>query len=211
MSFSAKQTLARVAPIVTAFGLIAGNLGLMLRRGLHPNLETAVGMLWIASDYALRQKQRHPVAAPRLNAAGVVLGSLLLALSGIHANWIDWPRVRAPLGYIPAVAIIGFQREIRRSGDGLMTSTNPLLRALGRVMQYPYTLAAAMNSYGVVELGRSALHLHDHGLLAISAAYGLATIFLPFFDAGRNEYRALSCTQADDLREAQDDAVRQEQ
>jgi len=176
----------RAAPVITAFGLIAGNVGLMVRRGLHPNLETAVGVLWIASDYALRQKSRYPVAAPRLNAAGVVAGSLLLALSGVHAGWIDWARVRTPLEYIPASAVVGFQREIRLFGSKLGSSRSGLLRLLGRVMQYPYSIAAAINSYGVIELARSAMHLQDSGLLAIAGAYGLATLFLPFFDAGRN-------------------------
>src|ERR1700761_2423724 len=144
--FAAKLALVRVAPIVTAFSLIAGNVGLMLRRGLHPNLETAVGVLWIASDYALRQKSRFPVAAPRLNAAGIIAGGLLLSLSGIHANWIDWPRVRAPLGYIPAAAVVGFQKEIRTFGHGLAPSANPLVKGFAKITRFPYTVAAAINS-----------------------------------------------------------------
>jgi len=81
-----KNGLAAAAPAVVAFSLIAGNVGLLCRRGLHPNLETAVGFLWIVSDYALRQKQQHPVAAPRINAAGVILGSLCLSASGLHSS-----------------------------------------------------------------------------------------------------------------------------
>jgi hypothetical protein len=180
------QALERAAPVVTAVGLILGNVGLLAKRGLHPSLETAVGFLWIASDYALRQKSRHPVAAPRLNGAGIVAGSLLLSLSGIHTNGIDWPRVRSPLGYIPAAAIVGFQREIREGGEEFATSGRAVVRACGRIARYPYTLAALINSYGVVELTRSALHLQDRGLLATCTAYAVATVFLPFLDAGRN-------------------------
>src|ERR1700756_3909060 len=140
------QALERAAPVVTAVGLILGNVGLLAKRGLHPSLETAVGFLWIASDYALRQKSRHPVAAPRLNGAGIVAGSLLLSLSGIHTNGIDWPRVRSPLGYIPAAAIVGFQRElrqreIREGGAEFATSGRAVVRACGRIARYPYTLA----------------------------------------------------------------------
>ena len=117
-----KKRLIAAAPSVVAFSLIAGNVGLLLRRGLHPNLETAVGFLWIASDYALRQKNRHPVAAPRINAAGVILGSLLLSASGLHPHHIDWYRVRTPLGYVPAAAIVGFQKELREAGVRLSAS-----------------------------------------------------------------------------------------
>jgi len=179
------QALGRVAPVVTAIGFILGNIGLLAKRGLHPNLETAVGFLWIASDYALRQKSTHPVAAPRLNGAGIIAGSILLSLSGIHTNGIDWPRVRSPLGYIPAAAIVGFQREIRKVAV-MAASGNAIVRACGRITRHPYTMAALINSYGVVELASSALHRQDRGLLEICAAYAVATVFLPFLDAGRN-------------------------
>jgi hypothetical protein len=164
---------------------MAGNAGLLLRRGLHPNLETAVGFLWIASDYALRQKARHPVAAPRINAAGVILGSLLLAASGLHVGYIDWNRVRTPLGYIPAAATVGFQNELRRFGQRLTASRFGVIRFLGWVLRHPYALSALLCSYGVVELMKSALHAHDAGLVVISAAYGLGTLFLSLLDYGR--------------------------
>lgn len=174
--------LAVAAPIVVAFSLMAGNAGLLLKQGLHPNLETAVGFLWIASDYALRQKNRHPVAAPRWNAAGVILGSLCLSASGIHPHFIDWNRVRTPLGYIPAAAIVGAQKELRAKGGGLAASASRLGKACGAMLARPYTLAAAVNAYGVMELARSAVAVGDGGLLAISAAYGVATVALPFLD-----------------------------
>jgi len=164
---------------------MAGNTGLLLKRGLHPNLETAVGVLWIASDYALRQKNRHPVAAPRINAAGVILGSLLLSASGFHAGNIDWNRVRTPLGYIPAAAVVGFQNELRRFGQHLAASRFSFARFLGAVLRHPYALSALLCSYGVTELMKSALHAHDAGLVAISAAYGVGTLFLSLLDYGR--------------------------
>ncbi|GGG66856.1 hypothetical protein [Edaphobacter dinghuensis] len=164
---------------------MAGNTGLLLRRGLHPNLETAVGFLWIASDYALRQKNRHPIAAPRINAAGVILGSLLLAASGLHAGYIDWNRVRTPLGYIPAAAIVGFQNELRRLGQRITASPSTIAKLAGTALRHPYALSALACSYGVVELMKSALHIHDAGLVAISAAYALGTLFLSLLDYGR--------------------------
>lgn len=182
---SLKRSAITAAPTVVAVSLILGNIGLLSKRGLHPNLETAVGLLWIASDYALRQKPRHPIAAPRLNAAGVILGSLLLSASGIHSHFIDWDRVRTPLGYIPASATIGLQKELRIAGAKLTASQNFFRRLLGVITQHPYTLAAVLNAYGVIELGRSALHFGDNRLLAISAAYGLATLALPLLDGGR--------------------------
>ena len=177
-----KNGLAAVAPAVVAFSLIAGNVGLLCRRGLHPNLETAVGFLWIASNYALRQKRQHPVAAPRINAAGVILGSLCLSASGIHPLYVDWHRVRAPLGYVPAAAIIGFQKELRDAGGRFSASARLFTKVCGTILAYPYTLAAIVNAYGVIELARSAIEIHDHGLLLISAAYGVATLTLPFLD-----------------------------
>lgn len=177
--------LIRAAPTVTAISLMAGNAGLLLRRGLHPNLDTAVGFLWIASDYALRQKSRHPLAAPRINAAGVILGSLLLSVSGFHAEYIDWNRVRTPLGYIPAAVIVGFQNELRRFGQRLTTSHFRVVKFLGTILEHPYGLASLLCSYGVVELMESALHAHDAGLVAISSTYGLGTLFLSFLDDGR--------------------------
>jgi hypothetical protein len=180
-----KRSAIAAAPTIVAVSLILGNVGLLSKRGLHPNLETAVGFLWIASDYALRQKPHHPVAAPRLNAAGVILGSLLLSASGIHPHFIDWSRVRTPLGYVPAAATIGFQKELRMAGTKLAASPVFFRRLLGAVAQYPYTLAAVMNAYGVVELGSSALNSGDNRLLAISGAYGLATLALPLLDRGR--------------------------
>ena len=177
-----KRGLAAAAPTIVALSLIAGNVGLLFRRGLHPNLETAVGFLWIASDYALRQKHRHPVAAPRINAAGVILGSLCLSASGLHPHAIDWYRVRTPLGYIPAAATIGFQKELRVAGSRLSASAHPFTKVCAAILARPYTLAAAMNAYGVIELARSAIGIHDHGLLAISAAYGVATLALPLLD-----------------------------
>lgn len=182
--------LTAAAPPVVAFSLIAGNVGLLCRHGLHPNLETAVGFLWIASDYALRQKEQHPVAAPRLNAAGVILGSLLLSASGVHPHFVDWHRVRTPLGYVPAAATIGFQKELRGAGGRLSASPHWFGRVCGMVLGHPYTIAAVMNAYGVIELARSAMGIHDNGLLAISAAYGIATIALPFLDGGRNSLDA---------------------
>jgi hypothetical protein len=180
-----RSRLITVAPTVTAISLMAGNTGLLLRRGLQPNLDTAVGFLWIASDYALRQKSRHPVAAPRLNAAGLILGSLLLSASGFHTQYTDWNRVRTPLGYIPAALVVGFQKELRRVGQRLASSPVPIARFLGAVLQHPYALSALLCSYGVVELMQSALHAHDAGLVAISAAYGLGTLFLSLLDYGR--------------------------
>jgi hypothetical protein len=164
---------------------MAGNIGLLLRRGLHPNLDTAVGFLWIASDYALRHKSRHPVAAPRINAAGLILGSLLLSASGFHAGFIDWNRVRTSLGYIPAAAIVGLQHEFRRLGQRLTASRFGTARFLPSLLEHPYTLSALLCSYGVVELMKSALHAHDTGLVAISAAYGLGVLFLSLLDYGR--------------------------
>ena len=175
---SQQHPLARVAPTVVAGALIAGNVGLLLRRGIHPNLETAVGLLWIASDYALRQRHRHPVAAPRLNAAGVILGSLLLSLSGVHHGLIDWHRVRTPLGYIPAALIVGLQHESRTFAARLQ-GTWPRLASLFR---RPFAVAALLNAYGVVELGLSAAHGGDRGLQIIAGCYGIATLFLPFLD-----------------------------
>ena len=164
---------------------MAGNTGLLLRRGLHPNLDTVVGFLWIASDYALRQKSRHPVAAPRINAAGITLGSLLLSGSGLHVGYIDWNRVRTPLGYIPGAATVGFQNELRRFGQHLTVSRFGVAKFLGTVLRHPYALSALLCAYGVVELMKSALHAHDEGLVAISAAYGLGILFLSLLDYGR--------------------------
>jgi hypothetical protein len=180
-----RHRLIRAAPAVTAVSLMAGNAGLLLRRGIHPNLETAVGFLWIASDYALRQKPRHPVAAPRINAAGITLGSLLLSASGFHAGYVDWNRVRTPLGYIPGAAVIGFQNEVRRFGQHLAASRFGIARFMAEVLKRPYALSALLCSYGVVELMKSALHGHDAGLVAISAAYGVGLLFLSLLDYGR--------------------------
>ncbi len=179
------RRLAAIAPTVVSFSLIAGNLGLLFKQGLHPNLETAVGFLWIASDYALRQKHQHPVAAPRLNAGGVILGSLCLSVSGIHPHFIDWPRVRTPLGYIPAAAIIGFQKELRATGAAFVDAALIFTKLCGKILARPYTLAAVVNAYGVIELTRSAIGIRDQWLLAISAAYGVATLALPFLDEER--------------------------
>jgi len=164
--------------------LMGGNIGLLVRRGLHPNLETAVGFLWIASDYALRQKSRHPIAAPRLNAAGVILGSLLLSASGFHADYVDWNRVRTPLGYIPAAAIVGFQNELRSLGQRLSASRSSIGKLVGTALRHPYALSALMSAYGVTELMKSAIHAQDPGLIAISVAYGVGTLFLSLFDYG---------------------------
>ena len=180
-----RSRVIRAAPTVAAISLMAGNTGLLLRRGLHPSLETAVGFLWIASDYALRQKSRHPVAAPRINAAGIILGSLLLSASGFQVGYIDWNRVRTPLGYIPGAAIVGFQNELRRFGQHLTASRLGVAKIVGAVLRHPYALSALLCSYGVVELMKSALHAHDAGLVAISAAYGLGTLFLSLLDYGR--------------------------
>jgi len=165
-----RRRLIQAAPTITAISLMSGNLGFLLRRGFHPNLETAVGFLWIASDYALRQKPRHPIAAPRLNAAGVILGSLLLSLTGLLATPIDWHRVRTPLGYIPGSAIVGLQHELRRIGERLAASRNSIAKA--------------------IELLLSALHAHDKGLIAISIAYITGTAFLALFDYGPQGERA---------------------
>ena len=179
-----RNRLIHAAPVITAMSLMAGNIGLLVRRGLHPNLETAVGFLWIASDYALRQKSRHPIAAPRLNAAGVILGSLLLSASGFHADYVDWNRVRTPLGYIPAAAIVGFQNELRQLGQRLSASRSNIAKCVGVVLRHPYALSALISAYGVTELMKSAIHAQDRGLIAISAAYGVGTLFLSLFDYG---------------------------
>jgi hypothetical protein len=188
-----KNGLAAAAPAVVAFSLIAGNVGLLCRRGLHPNLETAVGFLWIVSDYALRQKQQHPVAAPRINAAGVILGSLCLSASGLHSLHLDWHRVRTPLGYVPAALIIGFQKELRDADARFSESARLFTRLCGTILACPYTLAAVMNSYGVIELARSAIGIHDHGLQAICASYGIATLALPLLDEHRWQPTAGEC------------------
>ena len=180
-----RSLLVRIAPTVTAISLMAGNTGLLLRRGLHPNLETAVGLLWIASDYALRQKSQHPICAPRINAVGILLGSLLLSASGFHVGHIDWNRVRTPLGYIPGAAVVGFQNELRRIGQQLAASRHIPSKFLGAVLRHPYALSALLCSYGVVELIMSALQAHDKGLVTIGAAYGLGTLFLSMLDYGR--------------------------
>ena len=184
------RRLTAIAPSVVAFSLIAGNVGLLGKRGLHPNLETAVGFLWIASDYALRQKHRHPVAAPRLNAAGVILGSLCLSASGLLLHPVDWHRVRTPLGYIPAALLVGLQKELALRGARCSASAHRLARISGKFLSRPYTLAATVNAYGVLELAHSALAVHDPGLLAISCAYGLATLFLPLLDEKRTAVAA---------------------
>jgi len=172
---------------------MAGNTGLLLKRGFHPNLDTAVGLLWIASDYALRQKSRHPIAAPRINAAGLILGSLLLSASGLHEGNIDWNRVRTPLGYIPAAAIVGFQNELRRFGRHLTSSRFGITKFFGSVLKHPYALSALLCSYGVLELMKSALYANDVALAAISTAYGLGILLLPLLDYGRADEK-LECT-----------------
>jgi hypothetical protein len=179
------KRLSTAAPIVVASSLIVGNVGLLLRRGFHPTLETAVGLIWIASDYALRQKNRHPTAAPRFNAAGVIFGSLLLSASGLHPSHIDWHRVRTPLGYIPAAGVIGFQKELREIGARLRLMHSVLASFTSFVLARPYTLAAVLNAYGVLELARSTIGLSDHGLLMISGAYGIATVCLPILDVNQ--------------------------
>jgi hypothetical protein len=171
-----------IAPSLVAFSLIAGNAGLLLKRGLHPNLETAVGFLWIASDYALRQRNTHPVAAPRLNAAGVILGGLLLSASGIHSQSTDWHRVRTPLGYIPAALTVGFQKELQMVSVRLASSRWRIVRMCSAIVGRPFAIAALMNAYGVVELARSAIALDDRVLLLISMGYAVATMTLPFLD-----------------------------
>lgn len=191
-----RKRLVSIAPTVVAFSLIAGNVGLLLKRGLHPNLETLVGFLWIASDYALRQKHRHPVAAPRLNAAGVILGSLCLSASGFHTAFVDWHRVRTPLGYIPAALLVGLQKELRAWGARGRQSGVSFIRIAGTILMYPYTLAALVNAYGVLELAGSARALHDSGLLAISAAYGVATLALPLLDGSQDASRSGDLQQA---------------
>jgi hypothetical protein len=145
----------------------------------HPNLETAVGFLWIVSDYALRQKSRHPIAAPRINAAGITLGSLLLSASGFHVGHIDWNRIRAPLGYVPGAAVVGFQNELRRFGRHLTASRFSMARFCGAVLRHPYALSGLLCSYGVVELMKSALYAHDVGLVAISAPTDWGSCFCP--------------------------------
>ncbi|HEY9138327.1 MAG TPA: hypothetical protein VIM67_08650 [Terriglobus sp.] len=184
MLAAVRRRLIQAAPTITAISLMSGNLGFLLRRGFHPNLETAVGFLWIASDYALRQKPRHPIAAPRLNAAGVILGSLLLSLTGLLATPIDWHRVRTPLGYIPGSAVVGLQHELRRIGERLAASHITIAKLIGAALQHPYTLSALLCSYGAIELMLSALHAHDKGLIAISIAYITGTAFLALFDYG---------------------------
>ena len=109
----------------------------------------------------------------------------MLSASGFHAGSIDWNRVRTPLGYIPAAAGVGFQNELRGLGQRLTASRSGIVKAFGAVLRHPYALSALLNAYGVVELMKSALHVHDAGLVAISAAYGLGTIFLSLLDYGR--------------------------
>jgi hypothetical protein len=180
-----KHRLAIHAPAFVAFSFIAGNIGLLLRHGIHPNLETAVGLLWIAGSYALHFKHRHPVLAPRLNAAGIALGSLCLALSGIHANFIDWHRLRTPLGYIPAASVVGFQHELRLLGHRLAASEFFPARFCGAILSRPFTLGAAINAYAILELTLSAVALRDHGLIAIDAAYFIACFAMPLLDVPR--------------------------
>lgn len=122
-----------------------------------------------------------------MNAAGVILGSLLLSASGLHAGYIDWNRVRTPLGYIPGAAAVGFQNELRRFGQHLEASRFGIARFFGAILRHPYALSALLCSYGVVELMKSALHAHDAGLVAISAAYALGTVFLSLLDYGRED------------------------
>ena len=179
------QSLQSVAPTLVAASLIAGNGGLLVRRGLHPDLGTLVGLLWIVSAYVLRLKPRYPVAAPRLNAAGVILGSLCLSASGMLAQPLDWHRIRTPLGYIPAAALIGMQKELRHRGRQWLASGNRTLRLGGQVLMRPFLLSAVANAYGVLELALSARAAHDTGLLAISLAYAVATVTLPLLDAAR--------------------------
>ena len=182
-----KHRLVTAAPTFVAFCFIAGNIGLIVRHGIHPNLETAVGLLWIAGSYALHFRHHHPVLAPRLNSAGIALGSVCLALSGIHPNFIDWHRVRTPLGYIPAAALVGFQHELRQAGHRLAASTHLLARVCGAILTRPFALSAAINAYAVVELALSAITTHDPGLLAIAASYGVASLAMPLLDETRQE------------------------
>jgi hypothetical protein len=187
MSVSARANalLSDHAPSIVAFTFMAGNFGLLLRRGFHPNLETAVGLLWIASDYALRQKFRHPITAPRINAAGITLGSLLLSASGLHHAFIDWNRVRTPLGYIPAALSVGFQHELCGFSRRLANAESRLMRLSAAILKRPYTMAAVLSAYGVLELTKSALHRNDIGLVAISMAYGVGSATLPWLDYSR--------------------------
>jgi hypothetical protein len=133
------------------------------------------------------KKNRHPIAAPRINAVGITLGSVLLSASGLHGEYIDWNRVRTPLGYIPGAAVVGFQNELRRLGQHLTASPFRMGRIFGAVLRRPYALSALLCSYGVLELIKSALYAHDAGLVAIGAAYGLGTLFLSLLDYGRRE------------------------
>jgi hypothetical protein len=100
-------------------------------------------------------------------------------------GYVDWNRVRTPLGYIPGAAAVGFQNELRRFGQRLAASRFSVAKFFGAGLRHPYALSALLCSYGVVELMKSALHAHDAGLVAISAAYGTGTLFLSLLDYGR--------------------------
>ncbi|GGG97064.1 hypothetical protein GCM10011586_10390 [Silvibacterium dinghuense] len=69
-------------------------------------------------------------------------------------------------------------------------------------MRRPYALSALLCSYGVVELMKSALHAHDAGLVAISAAYGTGTLFLSLLDYGRADGRLEDASRASVTRQS---------
>ena len=158
---SVSRFVFKNAPDIAAYGFTACSAALIAKGGVHPDLESATGFMWLISNATLKLAKKHPDLAYRLNGAGTIAGALLLSASGVHGQHTDWWKTISPiLGYGPPGCLIMFQKEIADFADKYKDSKSKLVRNCAQVLRYPIIASAIIEVCGSAGVLKSAFNNH---------------------------------------------------
>src|SRR5436853_322122 len=94
------RTLSRHASSFVCVCFTAGNVALAAKAGLHPDLDTAAGLLFIAQSISLGFTKKYPTPSFRCAGALGLLASACMSARGIDfhtGHVLDMWRVAAPM------------------------------------------------------------------------------------------------------------------
>lgn len=159
---------------IVSGGFTAGNVALAAKAGLHPDMDTAAGLIFTAQSMGLYFANKYPTAAFRFAGVTGLLASAFLSAKGIDKTGAitDAWRVVSPLaGFGTTAILLGLQKEIARVAEKAAASRKRLMRAFASTQKYPVVLAAGVDGIGLIGMAISAFHNQDSETLGIVGAW----------------------------------------
>lgn len=179
---AAGRFITRHAATIASVCFTTGNIALAVKAGLHPDFDTAAGLLFIAHSMSLfftDEKYSDKIRNTAYRCAGAMglLATACLSAKGIdfkEGHVLDTWRVFSPIvGFGVTSTYLLFQKEISQWAKSATASKNALKRALAFTQQYPVACAAIVDSIGIAGLTRS---IADWPMSGIIVGWGVGEV-----------------------------------